>query len=237
MRKKIGKHRLIHIQKRYITENKDILYCITAGTIRTILCAIPGCGLASQIWSEIDNFLAIVAKNKATTFAQALNERFEIHKAEIIHRIKKVELTQDEMSERVAAQERIIDCLAKEYETQKVQLLAQVTVNCIVDDSLTWDKKIRAIDSFHHITMKDIAVLKQFSEKEIMQVKDIACDSLEGLIPSLCKLSSIGLIFEMPYTDGGVWTDSVESEWKRAWPNKYFEILPTGKELLVVISE
>ena len=202
-----------------------------------ILSAIPGCVLASQIWSELDNCLAIVAKKKANTFAQALEERFEIHKAEIIQRIKNVELTQDEMSKRVAAQERIIDCLAKEYETPKVQLLALVTTNCIVDDSLTWEKKIRAIDSFQHITMKDIAVLKQFSETEKKQVKDIAYDSLEGLIPSLCKLSANGLIFEIPYMDLGDWTDSVESEWKRAWPNKYFEILPTGKELLAVISE
>jgi len=237
MRKGRGKNRFVRFAKKGIVENKDFIYGFSGGIARILLSAIPEGALVSQMWSEIDNLLAIASKKKIEAFARSLKEELDAHKSKIELRIKNIERTQEEMLKRAAAETRIIDCLAKEFEAPKVELLALVTVNCIIEDNLVWDKKIRAIDSFRQITMKDIAVLKQFSENSTLQVKSITGDSLEGLVPSLCKLSSLGLISEMMNKDSGPWTDSVESDWKITWPNKYYEILPSGQDLLKIIAE
>ncbi len=210
---------------------------ISAATFRTIMSQIPGLAMYSQIWSELDNYKACVDQRKTNEFLKRFTKLSLKFQAEIKQRIENLECSLEEKGNRIAVLERIIDCLAKEIEFPKVQLLAQVTVNCIIEDSMVWDKKMRAIDSFRQVTLSDLAILKQFSEKHIVQVKNIVSDSLEELIPSLCKLSSIGLIFEMPNAFFGDWTPSVESEWKNAWPNKYYEILPAGQELLIMIAE
>lgn len=191
----------------------------------------------AQIWSEYNNLATQVAVKKANEFAAALQIQVNKHEAEIMLWKERMENSLEDMSKRVAVQDRIIDCLTKEFEIPKVQLLAQITVNCIINDDLTRDKKIRAIDSFRQITMNDLDVLMRFSQTKILQVKEITGISLEEVIPSLCKLSSIGLITEMLYTSYGEWTSSVESEWNQTWQNKRFEILPSGKELLAMISE
>ena len=191
----------------------------------------------AQIWSEYNNLATQVAVKKANEFAAALQIQVNKHEAEIMLWKERMENSLEDMSKRVAVQDRIIDCLTKEFEIPKVQLLAQITVNCIINDDLTRDKKIRAIDSFRQITMNDLDVLMRFSQTKILQVKEITGISLEEVIPSLCKLSSIGLITEMMYTSYGEWTSSVESEWNQTWQNKRFEILPSGKELLAMISE
>lgn len=237
MQKETDKLNECEMEKVSITEIADLFRSIASASLRIIMSHIPDLALYSQVWSEWNTIKASLDQKKIEKYLADLKDQSKKHEAEITQRIKNVEYSLEEKSNRIAVLERIIDCLVKEYEFPKVQLLAQVTVNCIIDDSLFWDKKIRAIDSFRQITLKDFAVLKQFTEKKIIQVKDIESDSLEALIPSLCKLSSIGLIFEMPYTIYGEWTPSIESEWKNAWPNKYYEILPAGQELLKMIAK
>ena len=178
-----------------------------------------------------------MAVKKADEFAAALKIQFDKHESEIMLWKEKTENSLEDMSKRVAVQDRIIDCLTKEFEVPKVQLLAQITVNCIINDDLSREKKIRAIDSFRQITMNDLDVLMRFSQTNILQVREITGISLEEAIPSLCKLSSIGLITEMMYASYGEWTSSVESEWVRSWRDKRFELLQSGKELLAMISE
>ena len=188
----------------------------------------------AQMWGEFESGRE---QERLKEYCDSLQKKIMEHEVEFNKRMSKQECSSEEIAYRVASLERIIDCLVREFESPKVELLAQVTVNCIIDDSLAWEKKIRAIDSFRQITIKDIAVLKQFSEKSIQQVQSISGDTLEGLVPSLCKLSSLGLISEIKYNDSGPWTPSIESDWKTTWPNKYYELLPSGQEFLKIISE
>ena len=237
MRKKRGRKNGLSFRKNALFRNKEIIWGITSATFRTIMSMSKRFAPFAQIWSEYNNLSTLVTVKKANEFASALKIQFDKHETEIMLWKEKTEKSLEDMSRRVAVQDRIIDCLTKEFEIPKVQLLAQITVNCIINDDLTREKKIRAIDSFRQITMNDLDVLMRFSQTNILQVREITGISLEEAIPSLCKLSSIGLITEMMYTSYGEWTSSVESEWVRSWRDKRFELLPSGKELLAMISE
>ena len=206
---------------------------VGAALVRAAMGFHPATAFFAQLWGECDNNRA---QENIREFCNSLQEQIQSNEADFNKRLKEQECSLKEMRNRIGSLDRIVDCLLKEYELSKIELLSHLTINCIMLDSFSWDNKIRTIDSFRQITMKDIAVLKQFQFGKVIYVKDLSFDSLEEVIPSLCKLSSTGLITQTMFIQSGEWTASEESEWESVWKNKSFELLPSGNDFLTMIS-
>jgi len=206
---------------------------VGAALVRAAMGLNPATAFFAQLWGEHDNYRA---QENIREFCNSLQEQILNNEADFNRKLKEQKCSLDEMRNLVGSLNRTVDCLLREHEFSKIELLSCVTINCVMLDSLPWDNKIRMIDSFRQITMKDIAVLKQFRLGKVTHVKDLSFDSLEEVIPSLCKLSSIGFITQTMFVQFGKWTASEESEWESVWKNKSFELLPSGNDFLTMIS-
>lgn len=189
---------------------------------------LPGT-IISGTWSEI------IQQREATNnalFRNKLEAIANCHSREIDELRKDV----DRLKQGTIVVDQSMPKILQEWEEKKIPQYANLIWNCIISREVL-DKKIRLIEQFSHLSMKDIEILQEFKDGRKTLEECCYChyekDYLNSIIPSIVKLTSSWLLEETNQEVAGFTVFPQDSKWS----NKCYKLTPYGQALIILIQD
>lgn len=211
-------------------ESEDNVKSFLSSGARIVLSAFgPPGAIISSAWSEI------VQQREATNNALFRNKFEAIAKCHS-RQIDELRKDVDRLKQGITIVDQSMPKILQEWEEKKIPQYANLIWNCIISqDDL--DKKIKLIEQFSHLSIKDIEILQEFEDGRKTLKECCYChyekDYLNSIVPSVVKLTSSWLLEETDQEIAGFTVVPQDSKWS----NKYYKLTPYGQALITLIQD
>ena len=193
---------------------------------------IPGISALLTVWNEHE---AIEQKRKLELFIKA----FVFLANQNAKRFESIEQNVQSVNERMNEFGRVLKLVKEEVYDRKVELLSTFAVNMLIS-SEGHDTKISLLQTFNELTVTDLNILQLFADGKTYLLEDLQQRSeipFEKLIQPIVKLESRGLISQTSGKGSIHVVPHHNADWKELLESKYFEILPCGVDLIIMLKD